>query len=118
MMEKVSRELGKEERCSDVLATVDHERSGAPVRFGRGEVGNVAHLGLGWLSKNIDEVREVLANLWVGWCWLWCSGELVRARRSKWRRRWLSQRLRSVRAEQMEQGERGVHLRPDNEHPG
>jgi len=82
MMEKVSRELGKEERCSDVLATVDHERGGAPVRFGRGRVGNVAHLGLGWLSENIAEVHEVLAELWLEWCWRWCSGELARARQS------------------------------------
>ena len=77
MMEKMSRELGKEERCTDVLATVDRERGGAPVRFGRGRVGNVAHVGLGWLSENVDKVREVLAELWVGRCWLWCSGELV-----------------------------------------
>ena len=55
-MEKMRRELGKEERCSDVLAMADHERGGAPVRFGRGGVGNVAHLGLGWLSENVDEV--------------------------------------------------------------
>ena len=52
-------------------------------------VGNAAHLGLVWLSEDVDEVREVLVELWVGWHWLWCSGELARARRSKWRRRWL-----------------------------
>ena len=61
----------------------------------------------------------MLAELWVVWCWLWCSGELGRAQRNKWRWRWLSQRLRRARAEQMEQGhsrgERGVHLRPDSE---
>ena len=89
-MEKTSRELGKEERCSDELATADHERGSAPAIFGRGGVSNVAHLGLGWLSENVDKVREVLAELWVGWCWLWCSGELARAQRSKWRRWWLS----------------------------
>ena len=66
VMEKTSRELGKEERCSDVLATVDHERGGAPVRFGRGRVGNVAHLGLGWLSKNVAKVCELLAELCEG----------------------------------------------------
>ena len=47
MMEKTRRELGKEERCSDVLAMADRERDGAPVRFGRGRVVNVTHLGLG-----------------------------------------------------------------------
>ena len=81
-MEKMRRELGKEERCSDVLATADRERSGALMRFGRGRVGNVAHLGLGWLSENIAEVHEVLAELWLEWCWRWCSGELARARQS------------------------------------
>ena len=50
-----------------------------------GGVGNAAYLGLVWLSEDVDEVREVLVELWVGWCWLWCSGELARARRSKWR---------------------------------
>ena len=60
-----------------MLATADRERSGAPVRFGRGGVGNVAHLGLGWLSENVNEVREVLVELWVGWCCLWCHGELA-----------------------------------------
>ena len=40
-------------------------------------VGNAAHLGLVWLSENVDEVRDVLVELWVGWRWLWCSGELT-----------------------------------------
>ena len=40
------------------------------------------HLRFVWLSENVDEVRGVLAELWAGSCWLWCSGELVRARRS------------------------------------
>ena len=104
-----------------MLATMDCEGGGALVRFGRGRVGNVAHVGLGWLSENVDKVREVLAELWVGRCWLWCSGELTRARRSKWQRRWLSQRLRHARAKQMEQGhsrgERAIHLWPDSECP-
>jgi len=82
MMEKTSQDLGKEERCSAVLAMADRERGGASVRFGRGRVGNVAHLGLGWLSENVAEVREVLAELRLEWCWLWCSGKLTRARRS------------------------------------
>ena len=42
-----------------------------------------AYLELGWLRENIYEVREVLAELWLEWRWLWCSGELTRARRSK-----------------------------------
>ena len=82
MMEKTRQELGKEERCSDVLATADRERGGAPVRFCRVRVSNAAHLWLGWLSESIAKVCEVLAELWLEWCWLWCSGELTRARRS------------------------------------
>ena len=46
------------------------------------EMAKGPHLRLVWLSENIDEVRGVLAELWAGYCWLWCSGELVRARRS------------------------------------
>ena len=68
MMEKTSQELGKEERCSDVLATADRQCGGAPVRFGQDRVGNVAHLGLGWLSENVTKVHEVLAELWLEWC--------------------------------------------------
>ena len=74
------------------------------------------------LNSEVDELKETMMELWLEWHWLWCSGELTRARRSKWRRRWLSQRLRRAWAEQMEQGlsrgERGVHLRPNSEHPG
>ena len=36
-----------------------------------------AYLELGWLRENISEAHEVLAELWLEWCWLWCSGELV-----------------------------------------
>ena len=42
-----------------------------------------AYLELVWLSKNVSKVREVLDELWLEWRWLWCSGELTRARRSK-----------------------------------
>ena len=41
------------------------------------EMAKGPHLRLVWLSENVDEVREVLVELWVGWCWLWCSGELT-----------------------------------------
>jgi len=68
MMEKMGQELGKEERCSDVLATADRERDGALVRFGQGRVSNVAHLGLGWLIENVIKVHEVLVELWLEWC--------------------------------------------------
>ena len=43
----------------------------------------VAYLELGWLKSNIYKVCEVLSELWLEWRWLWCSGELTRARRSK-----------------------------------
>ena len=46
-----------------MLATVDHERGSAPMRFHRGKVGNVAHLWLSWLSENVAEVHEVLVEL-------------------------------------------------------
>ena len=66
VMWKTRRELGKEERWRAVLATVDSERGDAPVRFRRGRVGNAAYLGLIRLSEEVDEVREVLAELCEG----------------------------------------------------
>jgi hypothetical protein len=44
--------------------------------------GNVAHLQLGWLREDADEVREAMAELRVEWWWLWRRDELERARRS------------------------------------
>ena len=35
------------------------------------------YLELVWLSKNVSEAREVLAELWLEWCRLWCSSELA-----------------------------------------
>ena len=46
-----------------MLATIDREPGGTPVRFHRGRVGNAAHLWLNWLSENIAQVREVLVEL-------------------------------------------------------
>ena len=45
--------------------------------------GNAAHLKLGWLSEDVDEVREAIAELWLGRWWLWCSGEQA-LRRCSW----------------------------------
>ena len=42
--------------------------------------GNAAHLKLEWLSEDVDEVREAIAELWLGQWWLRCHGELERAR--------------------------------------
>ena len=82
MMEKARRELGKEERSSVVLATVSSNSGKVTVMVTASEMAKGPHLRLVWLSENINEVHGVLAELWAGYCWLWCSGELVRARRS------------------------------------
>jgi hypothetical protein len=57
-----------EERCA-VLATEDSEGGGAPVNSERGKVGNAAYPDLDCSNGVVDEVREVVAELWV-----WCSG--------------------------------------------
>ena len=49
-----------------MLATVDRECGGAPVRFRRGRVCNGAYLGLVRLSEDVDEVHEVLVELCKG----------------------------------------------------
>ena len=41
-------------------------------------IGNAAHLELLWHSEDVDEDREVLAELWAGWCEARRSGERVR----------------------------------------
>jgi hypothetical protein len=56
----------REKRCA-VLAMEDREGSGAPVKSERGEVGNAAYPGLGCSNRVIDEVCEVVAELWA-WC--------------------------------------------------
>ena len=65
--------------------------SSAPARPRHGggfkKMANGPHLWHVWLSESDDEVRGVLAELWAGSCWLWCSGELARARQNKWRQR-------------------------------
>jgi hypothetical protein len=52
-----------------VPTTEDREGGGAPVKSERGEVGNVAYPELNCINGVVDEVREVVAELWV-----WCSG--------------------------------------------
>ena len=87
MMWNMRQELGKEERSNVVLATVSSNFGEVTVMATASEMAKGPHLRLVWLSENVDEVRGVLAELWAGSCWLWCSGELARARRNKWRRR-------------------------------
>ena len=50
-------------------------------------IGNAAHLELLRHSEDVDEDREVLAELWAGWCEARRSGESVRARWSNRRQR-------------------------------
>ena len=65
MTEKSRRELGKEERSCDVLATV----SAPPARCGHGDdvekMAKGPHLRLVWLSDGDDEARGVLEELWA-----------------------------------------------------
>jgi hypothetical protein len=57
------------EVCCAVLATEDREGGGALVNSERGKVGNAAYPELGCFTGVVDEVREVVAELWA-----WCSG--------------------------------------------
>jgi hypothetical protein len=50
-----------------VSATEDRESSGTPVKSERGEVGNVAYPELGCSNGVVDEVHEVVAELWAWW---------------------------------------------------
>jgi hypothetical protein len=63
------RELGhgaeKYESGRNELATVDRDRSGAPVKSELGEVGNVAYPKRGYPHRVVDEAREVVAELWA-----------------------------------------------------
>lgn len=61
-----------------------HRRGHGAVVHG---VGNAAHLGLLRHSEDVDKDREVLVELWAGWCEARRSGKRVRARRSS-RRQW------------------------------
>jgi hypothetical protein len=47
----------------------DRKGGGASVKSEWGEVGNAAYPDLGCSHGVVDEVREVVAGLWV-----WCSG--------------------------------------------
>jgi len=44
------------------------------------EMAKGPHLRLVWLREKVDEVRGVLAELYLGYCWLWYSGKPARAR--------------------------------------
>jgi hypothetical protein len=55
----------KYESGRNELATVDRDCSGAPVKSEWGEVGNVAYPEPGCPHRVVDEVREVVAELWA-----------------------------------------------------
>ena len=65
-----------------MLATVSSNFGEVTVMATASELAKGPHLRLVWLRENVDEVRGVLAELCESYCRLWCSGELVRARRS------------------------------------
>jgi hypothetical protein len=44
---------------------VDRDGGGAPVKSEQGEVGNAAYLELGCSNGVVDEVHEVMAELWA-----------------------------------------------------
>jgi hypothetical protein len=61
----VGQELDEREEHSTALAMEDHEGGGTPVSSEQGKVGNAP---LPWLSCSkgeVDEVREVVAELWT-----------------------------------------------------
>jgi hypothetical protein len=53
------------EECSAVLAMEDHEGGGAPVNSEQGKIGNAAYPELGCSDGVVNEVREVVAELWA-----------------------------------------------------
>jgi hypothetical protein len=53
------------EECCAVLATEDREGGGASVNSELGKIGNVAYPKLGCSNGVVDEVREVVAELWA-----------------------------------------------------
>jgi hypothetical protein len=81
-MGKTRQGLDKREELYAVLATEDREGSGAAVKSKWGKASNVAYPELGCSNRVVDEVREVVVELWV-WCsGLRCCDTPVRAQRS------------------------------------
>jgi hypothetical protein len=81
-MGKTRQGLDKREELYAVLATEDREGSGAAVKSKWGKASNVAYPELGCSNRVVDEVREVVVELWV-WCsGLRCCDTRVRAQRS------------------------------------
>jgi hypothetical protein len=78
-MGKVRRGLDEREELYAVLDMEDHEGGGALVKFEWGEVGNVAYTELGCSNGVVDEVRDVVAELWVRWSRLRCCDVHARA---------------------------------------
>ena len=66
-----------------MLATVSSNSGEVTVMATASEMAKGPHLWLVWLSKKVDEVHGVLAELWVESCWLCYHGEPTRARWSK-----------------------------------
>jgi hypothetical protein len=53
------------EECYAVLAMEDREGGSAPVNSERGKIGNVAYPELGCSNGVVDEVHEVVVELWA-----------------------------------------------------
>jgi hypothetical protein len=81
-MEKMRHGGDEREECCVVPATENREGGGAPVTFERGEVGNAAYPELGCSNGVVDEVCEVVAELWAWWSRLRCCDGRARAQRS------------------------------------
>jgi hypothetical protein len=78
-MGKTRPELDKrEERCA-VPAMEDREGGGAPVKSERGKVGNATYPELGCSNGVVDEVHEVVVELWAWWSGLRCCDVRARA---------------------------------------
>jgi hypothetical protein len=87
---KVGQEPDEMEECSAALTVEDREGNGAPVSSERGEVGNAPLPWFGCSKGEVDEVREVVAELWTEFGRLRCDGELTQLRGSVGRRWHLS----------------------------
>jgi hypothetical protein len=68
-MGKMRQGPNKRKELYAVLAMEDREGSGATVKSKRGKASNAAYPELGCSNRVVNEVREVVAELWV-----WCSG--------------------------------------------
>jgi hypothetical protein len=69
------QESDEREERSAALATKDHEGSSASVSSEWGKASNAPLPWLGCSKGGVDEVREVVAELWA-WCsGRWCGGE-------------------------------------------